>query len=393
LIQLKGRTRRSADDAGHSGTENKEMAMKGIWRWLTRPSATTSVLTLLVVGVAVGVAGWITFNGVLHATGTTEFCGTACHSHAEFIYPDFKKSVHYANRTGVSAGCSDCHIPREFFPKLITKTKAGIRDGFGEFVQHKISTREKYEAELPRMYASVREEMKARDSRECRNCHEFTPEVFARQSPAAQAIHPKIKEMGQTCVDCHTGVAHSVPGQPKLGTPKQAPASAAASGGEAIADKLGCLGCHGVNEAKMGPALKDAAAKLKGKLDAAALAAKLGKGDGHPPISGSADDLGKASDWVLSLAPGGAAAKSADAKPAAKPAAPTDAQAAADQAGCLGCHGVNEKKMGPALKEAGHAWRGKADALAAKLKAGTGHPPVAASDADLKKIAGWVASL
>lgn len=368
--------------------------MKGIWRWLTKPSATTSVLTLLVVGIVIGVAGWIAFNGTLHATGTNEFCGTACHSHAEFIYPDYKKSVHYANPTGVSAGCSDCHIPKEFFPKLYTKATAGIRDGWGEFVQRKISTREKYEAELPRMYASVREDMKARDSRECRNCHVFTPEVVAKQNPAAQAIHPKIKEMGQTCVDCHTGVAHSVPGQPKLGTPKEAPApAAAAGGGEAIAEKLGCMGCHAVNETKMGPALKDAAAKLKGKSDAAALATRLGKGDGHPPISGSSDELTKASDWVLSLASAGGAARSADAKPAGKPDASADGLAAADKAGCMGCHAVNEKKMGPALKEAGHAWRGKADALAAKLKAGNGHPPVAASDADMKKIAGWVASM
>ncbi len=123
----------------------------------------------------------------------------------------------------------------------------------------------------------------------------------------------------------------------------------------------------------MGPALKDAAAKLKGKIDAAALAAKLGKGDGHPPIAGSADELAKAADWVLSLAPAaGGAAKSAEAKPAAK--GNTDAIALADKAGCMGCHAVDEKKMGPALKEAGHAWHGKADALAAKLKAGTGHP-------------------
>ena len=41
--------------------------MKGIWRWLTKPSATTSVLTLLVVGIVVGAlvlaalegAGWL----------------------------------------------------------------------------------------------------------------------------------------------------------------------------------------------------------------------------------------------------------------------------------------------------------------------------------------------
>ncbi len=377
--------------------------MKGIWRWLTRPSATLSVLALLVIGIAVGVAGWITFNGVVHATGTNEFCGTACHSHAEFIYPDYKKSSHFANASGVVATCSDCHIPKEFFPKMWTKAEAGIHDGFAEFVQRKISTREKYEAELPRLYANVREHMKARDSKECRNCHEFTPEVIAKQGPAAQAIHPKIKEMGQTCVDCHTGVAHSVPGQPKLGSAKEsAPAAAggAVASAEGLADKLGCLACHGVSEAKMGPALKDVAGKLKAKADAAVVAERLQKGEGHPAVQGSAEDLTKVADWVLSLAPAAGAAKpaaepakAADAKPAAKPAAAADGQAAAEKAGCLACHAVAEKKMGPALKDEAGEWKGKGDALAAKLKSGQGHPAVAASDDDLRKIVGWMLTL
>jgi cytochrome c551/c552 len=258
-------------------------------------------------------------------------------------------------------------------------------------VQGKISTAEKYEAELPRLYKQVREDMKSNDSKACRTCHDFTPEVIAKQGPAAQAIHPKIKEMGQTCVDCHTGIAHSVPGQPKLGAAKQAAPAAAAGAvpsAEALADKLGCLACHGVNEAKMGPALKDVAGKLKAKADAAAIAAKLGKGDGHPQVAGSAEDLTKVADWVLSLA-AAPAAKSADAKPAAG----ADAQALADKAGCLACHGVSDAKMGPALKDKAAAWKGKGDQLAAKLKSGQGHPAVAASDADLKKIAGWVQSL
>ncbi|MBS1215514.1 MAG: cytochrome c family protein [Proteobacteria bacterium] len=173
----------------------------------------------------------------------------------------------------------------------------------------------------------------------------------------------------------------------------KAAAPGAPSGGEAVADKLGCLGCHGVDEKKMGPALKDAAKKLAGKTKPEALAAKLGKGDGHPAVSGSDADLKKAAEWVLSLAGGAGAAKAADAKADAKKDAPAGGQALADKAGCLACHALSEQKMGPALKTAGPKWKGKESALAAKLAKGDGHPGVAASDSDLKAIVSWATSL
>ncbi len=187
--------------------------MKKFWRWLTRPSATASVLSLLVLGIVVGVGGWHAFNGALHATGTTEFCGTACHSHAEFVYPGYLKSVHHTNAKGVVATCSDCHIPKDFVGKLLTKAKAGTHDAWAEFVEGSISTKEKWDARAPILAQQVIEEMKKRDSRECRNCHDFTPEVIKKQSEDAQEFHAEMKKSGDTCVDCHTGVAH--PEQPK----------------------------------------------------------------------------------------------------------------------------------------------------------------------------------
>src|SRR5512146_1231601 len=112
--------------------------MKALWRWLTRRSALPA-LALVAGGAAVGVAGWLALDTAIHATGTTEFCGTACHSHAAFIYPDHQKSVHYANASGARASCSDCHIPKEFFPKLFVKAKAGTVDAYAEFVTRSIS--------------------------------------------------------------------------------------------------------------------------------------------------------------------------------------------------------------------------------------------------------------
>ena len=55
--------------------------------------------------------------------------------------------------------------------------------------------------------------------------------------------------------------------------------------------------------------------------------------------------------------------------------------------GCLGCHEMDKKKVGPAYKDVAAKYKGNKDAegmLVGKLKEGKGHPKVAASDAELK---------
>ena len=65
----------------------------------------------------------------------------------------------------------------------------------------------------------------------------------------------------------------------------------------------------------------------------------------------------------------------------------------ATKAGCMNCHAVDTKKMGPAFKDVAAKFKGNATAQAditAKLKSGKGHPAVKASDDDLKAIVTWV---
>jgi cytochrome c len=75
-----------------------------------------------------------------------------------------------------------------------------------------------------------------------------------------------------------------------------------------------------------------------------------------------------------------------------------NAQAGADLAkskGCLGCHAVAEKKVGPAYKDVAAKYKGNKDAeatLIAKLKDGKGHMKVAATDAELKTLVQWALS-
>ena len=57
--------------------------------------------------------------------------------------------------------------------------------------------------------------------------------------------------------------------------------------------------------------------------------------------------------------------------------------------GCLNCHDMETKKVGPSFKEIA-AKKGNKDALVAKLKEGKGHMKVAASDAELTAAVQYV---
>jgi cytochrome c len=63
--------------------------------------------------------------------------------------------------------------------------------------------------------------------------------------------------------------------------------AAAATGAELFKSK-GCETCHAADTKKMGPSLKDIAAK---KGDAVAIAAKLKDGKGHPKVAASDDEI------------------------------------------------------------------------------------------------------
>jgi len=68
-------------------------------------------------------------------------------------------------------------------------------------------------------------------------------------------------------------------------------------------------------------------------------------------------------------------------------------EALAKSSGCLNCHAVDTKKMGPSFKEVAAKYKGKADAeatLEAKLSTAKGHPAVKASADDVKSLVKWV---
>jgi len=194
--------------------------LRRLWRWLFTPSARWPLIGLLFVGFLVGSVMVIGTQVALAVTGTDEFCGTACHSHEKFVYPEHKLSAHYSNRTGVRAMCTDCHVPHTYPAKLIYKAKAGITDAFAELAGV-ISTQEKFDRERWRLANIVWDEMRENNSANCRTCHDPQAMDSKKQSEDAQKQHKKFAAGKATCIECHTGVAHKEPEEPK------APAKAA----------------------------------------------------------------------------------------------------------------------------------------------------------------------
>ncbi|MGE5467230.1 MAG: NapC/NirT family cytochrome c [Ignavibacteria bacterium] len=178
------------------------------WTALNRPSAKYSLLALLVVGFVSGIVFWGAFNTGMEATNKLEFC-IGCHEMRDTVYQEYKETIHYQNRTGVRAICSDCHVPKDWTHKLIRKAKASF-EVWGKIVGS-IDTPEKFEAKRMELATHEWERMKARGSIECRNCHDFdamSPEL-QKQTPYKK--HMKAKAEGKTCIDCHKGIAHHLP--------------------------------------------------------------------------------------------------------------------------------------------------------------------------------------
>ena len=68
-------------------------------------------------------------------------------------------------------------------------------------------------------------------------------------------------------------------------------------------------------------------------------------------------------------------------------------EALAKSSGCLNCHDISTKKMGPSFKDIAAKYKGKADAeatITANLAAAKGHPAVKAQGDDLKSLVKWV---
>ena len=211
--------------------------MKNLFHNKPRRSLVGSLLLVLL-----GVLLWGGFNTAMEATNTLGFC-ISCHEMESTVYQEYKTSVHAQNPSGVRAACPDCHVPKEWLPKVIRKIQASQE--VYHWLVGTIDTPEKFEARRPRLAKHVWKTMKETDSRECRNCHDYKSMDFQGQARFASRIHQDAFEQGKTCIDCHKGISHKLP---KLEKKQQVVQRKNEFDEDLALDIMDtCAGCHGEN--------------------------------------------------------------------------------------------------------------------------------------------------
>jgi cytochrome c-type protein NapC len=179
----------------------------------------------------VGVIFWGSFNTAMEATNTLDFC-ISCHEMKDNVYQEYKKTIHYTNRSGVRATCSDCHVPDPWVHKVVRKIQASKE------VLHKvlgtIDTPEKFDQHRLQMARNVWNAMKTTDSRECRNCHNFNS-MKGKKGSKKKVKEEEEEPAAETATEPEPEVAAPVAAAepaPVASTPAAAPAPA--SGGSDI---------------------------------------------------------------------------------------------------------------------------------------------------------------
>ena len=172
---------------------------------LSRKVLFGATLGSAVVFMIIGVILWGGFNWGMEITNTEKFC-ISCHEMEENVFAEYTGTIHDSNRSGVKATCPDCHVPKPWVYKVIRKIQASNE------VYHKllgsVDTPEKFDAKRLTLARHVWQAMKSTDSRECRNCHDWETMNPEKQKPRARKQHLFAMESGNTCIDCHKGIAH-----------------------------------------------------------------------------------------------------------------------------------------------------------------------------------------
>lgn len=180
----------------------------------------TKTFAILGSAFVAGILFWGAFNTALEWTNREEFC-VSCHEMYENVYVEYRNTIHYQNRTGVRATCPDCHVPKAWIPKMIRKIQASKE--VWHHLLGSINTPEKFNAKRPQLAANEWARLKRTDSLECRNCHDFQYMDYATQNQRSGQQHQKGFEEGKTCIDCHKGIAHTLPPiEQHIGAPKTA---------------------------------------------------------------------------------------------------------------------------------------------------------------------------
>lgn len=145
------------------------------------------------------------FKGIERELGPFEpnrVC-TSCHSMRPFA-EEYKKSIHNFGRSGVKAGCIDCHLDGGLVS--FGGVRLLIRDSVREFLAP-IKTKEGLEERRPGLAKKVRDKLVETKSKRCFKCH--VEDAIVPTKDRGKNAHTTAKEKGKTCIECHYNLVHA----------------------------------------------------------------------------------------------------------------------------------------------------------------------------------------
>ena len=181
----------------------------GVWNPLAWGRRTWTLIGIGALGAIAGVIAWGGFNTAMEATNSIQFC-VSCHEMRDTVYQEYLTSIHYKNPSG-RQGCLS-RLPRsEGLDAQGHSQGPGHQRALAQGPRHHRHAGEIPGAARASLAKDVWKTMKDTDSRECRNCHSFEAMDFAPAAAGRRTDAESVKEGGQTCIDCHKGIAHKLP--------------------------------------------------------------------------------------------------------------------------------------------------------------------------------------
>jgi len=204
-------------------SESTTTMTKKHYRWV--------LAVALLIGLVAGIVTVGVTTSAVHWSGSTAFCSTGCHS-MDWVAAAYQRSPHFKNASGVTAGCTDCHLkyestkhisPFQYVGLLVHKATSGSVSAWGE-VRGTLSTEAKWEAEREHLSKRVTDWMESTNFMTCRGCHDLE-RMANKDNPAVGEMHAGFAQADKVnCLECHQGVGHVY-----IDKTAQAPAAAPAA--------------------------------------------------------------------------------------------------------------------------------------------------------------------
>lgn len=168
-----------------------------------RPGRGIAALGLIVVGVAIGVAGMFVGQEADTYFSSNKFC-LSCHTMEATVYQELKESKHAKAASGVQPTCAHCHVSEKLFPALWDHFM-----GTGDLIAHLrgITTVEKFEERRAEVADKERLKILGQNSKNCQRCHVM--EQIQPSKPRGANQHKAAVAKGNSnCIACHYNLVH-----------------------------------------------------------------------------------------------------------------------------------------------------------------------------------------